>query len=196
MQGSDMDNEAKDVPVSGETGMQFPNGCTDEECSIEVVETNPGAVGPVKVSVFQDWMASFALGRFLLKLFHFRMVRFFAVAGLNTAFGYAVFSLFIFCGIHYTLAALLGQVIGVLFNFRTYGVLVFKNKNVNLLPRFIAVYVITYFCNIGGMTLVKNLYGWNDYIASAVMCVPIGLLGYVLNKILVFEPIIHRNRRS
>lgn len=192
-----MDDSAMDVHVSceDETEMKFPHGCTDEECSVEVVETNPGAAGPVKVSVFQDWMASFSLGRFFLRLLHFRIVRFFVVAGLNTAFGYAVFSLFIFCGIHYTLAALLGQVIGVLFNFRTYGVLVFRNKNVNLLPRFIAVYVITYFCNIGGMTLVKHLCGWNDYIASAVMCVPIGLLGYVLNKILVFEPIIHRNRR-
>lgn len=144
---------------------------------------------------FCRWLQSFPLGRFLVKIFGCRLVRFFSVAALNTAFGYTVFSLFIFCGLHYTLAALLGQIIGVLFNFRTYGALVFRKREIRLLPRFIMVYVITYFCNVGGMTLVKFLWGWNDYVASAVLCVPVGVLGYLLNKVLVFEPI-RRSKRK
>ena len=127
------------------------------------------------------------VGRFCLRLFDIKMIRFFLVAGLNTAFGYAVFAFFIFIGLHYTLAALFGQVIGILFNFRTYGVLVFHNKRFNLLPRFILIYVITYLCNIGSMYLLKYYLDLNDYGASAIMCVPIGLLGFVLNKIFVFE---------
>ena len=142
-------------------------------------------------SGFKRWMEKSALGRFVLKMLDVKMIRFFLVAGLNTAFGYALFAFLIFIGLHYTVAALIGQIIGVLFNFRTYGALVFKNKKLNLLPRFVMVYVIMYFCNIGGMTLLKLQFGANDYVASAIMCVPVGLLGFLLNKLFVFERIRH-----
>lgn len=145
-----------------------------------------------KPSRIKSWMERSSLGLFVLKVLDVKMIRFFMVAGLNTAFGYALFAFLIFIGLHYTVAALVGQIIGILFNFRTYGALVFKNKKLNLLPRFVMVYVIMYFCNIGGMTLLKQQCGANDYVASAVMCVPVGLLGFVLNKLFVFE----RIRRS
>lgn len=142
---------------------------------------------PQGTSRVQKRLESCSLGRFVSGMCRLKMVRFFLVAGLNTAFGYALFSFLIFIGLHYTLAALIGQIIGVLFNFRTYGSLVFRNKKLNLLPRFFMVYAIMYFCNIGGMTLIKSFFGANDYVASAIMCVPVGLLGFVLNKLLVFE---------
>lgn len=133
------------------------------------------------------FLERFPLGRFCLRFIDVKIIRFFLVAGLNTVFGWCVFSLLIFIGLHYTLAALLGQIIGIFFNFRTYGSLVFKNKKINLLPRFIAVYVLTYFCNVGGMTWLKWAFGLSDYVVSAIMCVPIGILGFVLNKLFVFE---------
>ncbi len=140
----------------------------------------------------QSWLERSSFGRFVLKVLNVKMIRFFMVAGLNTAFGYSLFALLRFIGLHYTLAALLGQIIGILFNFRTYGALVFKNKKLNLLPRFVLVYAITYLCNIGGMTLLKHWFGFNDYVVAAIMCIPVGLLGFLLNKKFVFE----RIRRS
>ncbi|MEG1498028.1 MAG: GtrA family protein [Bacteroidales bacterium] len=128
-----------------------------------------------------------ALISYIHTLLSKKLIRFFLVAGLNTVFGYLVFAFFIWCGLHYTLATLLGQVIGVLFNFKTYGALVFKNKKNKLLPRFISVYIFTYFCNIGAMTLLINLTGWSDYAVAAVMVLPIGLLGFLLNQYFVFR---------
>lgn len=132
-------------------------------------------------------MEKHSLGRFCLHVFRIKMLRYFIVAGINTAFALCVYSSFLFIGLHYTLAALFGQILGILFNFKTYGGLVFKNNRLDLLPRFILVYVLTYFCNIGSMKLLKMAFGFNDYVAGAVMCIPIGLLGFVLNKIFVFE---------
>ena len=98
-----------------------------------------------------------------------------------------VYAFLIFIGLPYWLAALLGQIISILFNFRTYGALVFKNNNLKLLPRFFLVYTTTYFCNVGGMWLLKYTFGMSDYYTAAVMLVPIGVLGFVLSKFLVFE---------
>ena len=121
--------------------------------------------------------------RFLLSK---ELIRFGLVALLNTAFGYAIYALFIWLGLHYTLATLLSTIIGVLFNFKTYGVLVFKNKSNKLIFKFILVYIFLYLCNIGGIAALK-LCGLSSYIAGLVMIVPIGLLGYLLNKKLVYE---------
>lgn len=160
--------------IKGEKGMQ---------------ETQPHRSRPTEKSRFVTCMEKYGLGRLWLRMVNIRMIRFFLVAGLNTVFGWGVYAFFVFIGLHYTIAALVSQIIGILFNFRTYGALVFHNKAFNLLPRFVLVYVITYLCNIGSMTLLKWIFGVNDYVAAAIMCVPIGLLGFVLNKIFVFERI-------
>lgn len=141
------------------------------------------------------FLERFPPGRLCLRFIDVKIIRFFLVAGINTVFGWCVFSLLILIGLHYTLAALLGQIIGIFFNFKTYGSLVFKNRKLNLLPRFIAVYVLTYLCNIGGMTWLKWAFGLSDYAVSAIMCIPVGLLGFVLNKLFVFERVRRARKR-
>ncbi|MBQ8045896.1 MAG: GtrA family protein, partial [Bacteroidales bacterium] len=64
-------------------------------------------------------------------------IRFVLVAILNTLFGYGVYSLLVFLGLHYSVATLGSTVLGVLFNFKTYGVLVFKNTSNKLIFRFV-----------------------------------------------------------
>ncbi|MBR0078741.1 MAG: GtrA family protein [Bacteroidales bacterium] len=113
-------------------------------------------------------------------------IRFVFVACLNTAFGYGLFAFFIWIGLHYTLATLLGTIIGVLFNFKTYGLIVFKNKNNKLIFRFIVVYVLLYICNIGGIALLKY-FGCSSYLAGLIVAAPVGLLGYLLNKKFVYD---------
>lgn len=58
------------------------------------------------------------------------------VGALNTLFGYTIFTFFIMMGLHYALAALLANILGVLFNFKTTGKIVFKNSNNVLLVKF------------------------------------------------------------
>lgn len=110
---------------------------------------------------------------------------FLVVGGINTLVGYGIFSLLIFLGLHYALAAFLSTVIGILFNFKTTGMIVFKSKNNKLIFRFLAVYGVTYIINV---TYLKILIPYcNVYILGAISILPLALISYFLNKKFVFE---------
>ena len=115
-----------------------------------------------------------------------KLILFFLVAGLNTLFGYVLFAGLIFIGLPYVLATLLAQILGVLFNFKTYGVLVFKNNDNSRIFRFVGVYILIYIINISLMFLFRKLWGLNDYEIGAILAIPMGLLGFFLNKRFVF----------
>jgi len=114
-----------------------------------------------------------------------RLFLFLIVGGVNTLFGYLLFALLLYIHLHYTLASLLATIGGVLFNFKTTGVIVFKNKDNRLIFRFIAVYLATYLLNIGGLKIFSIL-NINMYIAGAILILPIALLRFVLQKKFVF----------
>ena len=87
---------------------------------------------------------------------------------------------------HYSLAILIGTILGILFNFKTIGALVFREKNNSLIFRFIGVYGLVYLGNISGLRIFTYL-GISNYIGGAAMLVPMGLLSYFLNKYFVFN---------
>ena len=115
-----------------------------------------------------------------------QFLKFLVVGGLNTLFGYSVFALFIYLGLHYALASLLSTVLGVLFNFKTTGTLVFKNRDNSLIFRFFGVYGVVYACNVLLLKLLGGS-GFNMYWAGALAIAPLALLSFVLNKLFVFE---------
>lgn len=112
--------------------------------------------------------------------------RFIAVGVINTIVGYSLFAFFIYIGFHYTVAVLLGTILGVLFNFKTIGTLVFRNRNNLLIFKFISVYAITYVINIG---LLKLMSFWlsNMYLAGFILIFPMAITTFILNKHLVFK---------
>ena len=112
--------------------------------------------------------------------------RFVLVGLLNTAFGYSIFSLLIFLGLHYTVAILIATVLGVLFNFKTIGKLVFNNPHNHLFFKFIGVYTITYCINIilVKLLLINHI---NIYLAGAIAIFLAALVSYTLNKNWVFK---------
>ncbi|NLW46920.1 MAG: GtrA family protein [Firmicutes bacterium] len=114
-----------------------------------------------------------------------RLVLFFLVGGINTVFGYSLYALFLYLGIHYTLASLFSTIGGVLFNFKTTGVIVFKNHNNKLLMKFIGVYAITYLLNIGCLRIF-DIFNVNMYLAGAIVLIPVALIAYTLQKRFVF----------
>ncbi len=131
---------------------------------------------------------------FLKRYFEPQFVRFVLVAMLNTAFGLFINYLFLFIFEHllkfnhaYVVSNFLATIVSILFNFKTYGVLVFKNKDNKLLIRFLAVTTFTYLINIGGIALLEKLGSHNNYLNLTVMAVPVGLLNYVLNGIFVYK---------
>jgi putative flippase GtrA len=117
-----------------------------------------------------------------------RFVRFLLVAALNTVFGYSLFAALILLGIRYPIAAAIGTVLGILFNFQTTGRLVFERHDLSLLLRFFAVYGISY---VVGVSLLRwaDHHGISILVAAAVLAVPMGFFSYTLQRLLVFRSV-------
>src|SRR3989339_41741 len=115
-----------------------------------------------------------------------QFVKFLIVGFVNAIFGYGIFSFFILVGMHYSLAALFGTILGVLFNFRTISAVVFNSRNNWLIIKFAGVYVIIYLLNLIGLYIFK-LFFINVYIAGAILILPMAIISYMLNKKFVFN---------
>lgn len=115
-----------------------------------------------------------------------KFIRFLIVGGLNTLFGYFMFALFIFLNFHYSIASLSATILGILFNFKTTGRLVFGNRDNVLIFKFFGVYTIIYFMNIA-ILKVFSIYKVDMYLAGALLLLPTAVLSFMLNKKFVFK---------
>jgi putative flippase GtrA len=113
---------------------------------------------------------------------------FIAVGLLNTVFGYLVFAVLFWFNVHYSIAALASTVVGVIFNFNTYGLIVFNNNSYSNFGKFILIYAINYFIGIGILYYFNSL-GYNLYIVQALSLLPLALARYFLMKFFVFTKI-------
>ena len=113
-------------------------------------------------------------------------MRFLVVGGLNTLFSYCVFALFLWLGVPYPLAVLLASILGIFFNFRTYGAMVFGSHDNRLLLRFFGVYAICYLLNLAPLAWARH-HGFSLYIAGAVVAIPMAFVAYTLNRLFVFR---------
>ncbi len=116
-----------------------------------------------------------------------RFIKFILVGILNTIFGYSCFAFFVFLGFGDVLAPLFANILGILFNFKTYGHLVFKNPDNSLIFKFFAVYSIVYISNVAGLVLFAELGLKNRYISGFILLLPLALLAYYLNGKYVFK---------
>lgn len=126
------------------------------------------------------------LRSFVVKLWGHEFFRFLVTGGINTVFGYSVYSLLTFIGLHYTLVVLLGQISGILFNFNTTGRIVFNNTNPRLLYRFAVVYLVMYILNVFFLGLLVRI-NFNMYFSGAILILPMALVSLFLFKIFVFS---------
>ena len=115
-----------------------------------------------------------------------QFIRFVLVGCLNTAFGYGVYCLMIWLGLSYWWASLVSNVLGVLFNFKTIGILVFKNPNNRLFFRFVSCYILAYGLNVGIIWLLKFT-GLNDYWSGMIATPFVALFSYFYQKLFVFN---------
>lgn len=122
------------------------------------------------------------LGRWLVRS---KFVRFLLVGGLNTAFGYGLYALLILLHVPYPLAVFLSTTAGVLFNFKTYGTLVFGSHDNRRIWRFIAVYALVYVLNVIPLAWAKR-HGFSLIAAGAVIALPIAAVAFLLNRRFVF----------
>ena len=117
-------------------------------------------------------------------------IRFLFVAGINTAFGLLIYYLILFLIKNAYVSVVVATIIAVLFNFKTYGALVFKSNDNSRVFRFIGVYCCTMAVQ---MTLLKLLaLGGipNPYIAGAIILLPVSLLNFFLLRRFAFNGVV------
>lgn len=114
-----------------------------------------------------------------------KFIKFLVVGVINTAFGYGMYVLLLFLGLHYAIASFFATVSGILFNFKTTGKLVFKNSDNALLFKFIGVYAVIYIINVVCLK-VFSFFLVNLFAAGAFMVLPTAILSFTLNRKFVF----------
>ncbi|QCP50764.1 GtrA family protein [Trinickia violacea] len=114
-----------------------------------------------------------------------RIARFVAVGALNTVFGLAVYTLFVWFGSAPWLALIGGNLAGVAFNFLTTGGLVFADLSPQRIPRFVAAYVGTYLLNLGLIhQLTPRVAG--PIVSQAILTPIMAVIAYLLMSKVVF----------
>lgn len=115
-----------------------------------------------------------------------KFIKFVFVGFVNTIFGYSIFSFGIFIGLHYSISLLLSSILGIIFNFNSIGLLVFKDNNKELFFNFLFIYLIIYIVNLLFIKLIFFIFS-NYYVSAAIMLVPSALLSFLLLKKYVFN---------
>jgi putative flippase GtrA len=114
------------------------------------------------------------------------ILRFLAVGGLNTLFGYASYAFFILLGAPLAVAVAASTVLAFIFNFFSYGGLVFGTTSHAFLPRFLAFYAL-----LGGLNFLLlhalTHFGLGALWAQAILLPAIAAIGFVGMRVLVFR---------
>ena len=110
-------------------------------------------------------------------------LNFLKVGFLNTFFGYSIYVTFLFLGFSFRISLIISTILGVLFNYSTFGKFVFRySLNFKSLFKFIFLYVIVYFINFYLLLFLSKTTNLVPYIGQ-VVCIPFVILlnWFVLN---------------
>jgi len=111
--------------------------------------------------------------------------KFLFVGALNTVVGYGIYALFILIGCIANIALFFQYIFGILWNFKTTGVIVFKNHENKLLFKFILSYVFTFTINSILLYFINQFL--NAYISQAILILPVAMISFVIMKFWVFK---------
>ncbi|MBI5279626.1 MAG: GtrA family protein [Burkholderiales bacterium] len=114
-----------------------------------------------------------------------RFLRFLVAGGINTLFGFAVYSASIAAGAEIWLALLVGMLAGTVFNFFTTGGYAFRQLSIRRWPRFVGCYLFLYGLNLVLAQWLTPLAG-GPVQAQALLLAPLAILSYVMMARLVF----------
>jgi len=127
------------------------------------------------------------LKQLIHRVFRISFIKFLFVAGINTAFGYLLYSLTVFILKNPYVSVVVATIIAVIFNFKTYGTLVFKSKDNSKVFRFFGVYLVSMLVQMGLLKLLAIMGISNPYIAGGIILLPSALLSFVLMRVFVFN---------
>jgi putative flippase GtrA len=114
-----------------------------------------------------------------------QLIRYYAAGLINLAFGFLLFSLLVYLGMHVYLAQALSHFTGVMFNYLTYSRYVF-DQNGSSKFRFGLSYVGNYLLGLVSLWAFLKLVD-SPYIAGLMSAVAVSLINFVVLKALVFR---------
>lgn len=105
-----------------------------------------------------------------------RIFKFLGVGVLNTVFGYAVYAALLFINTRYLIALLISTVAGVVFNYFSFGRMVFQgNDGWIAFGRFLISYALIYGVNATLLRALTNNFYTGPYLGQ-VICIPISVV--------------------
>ena len=110
-----------------------------------------------------------------------KVARFLATGLLNTAFGYGVYAGLVLAGVPYIPALVAATVLGVLFNYFSFGKLTFRvATDAAGLPRFLAAYGMALAFNAALLWAAHNALGLHPLVAQLACLPPTVAVTYLL----------------
>lgn len=113
-------------------------------------------------------------------------LRFLLTGLVNTAVGYALFAALLLSGARPLLAVAMATALGALFNFLSIGIVVFRNADVMLLPRFLAVYVVQCCVNSAALSALAAI-GVGPLIGQLLLLPPLAIGTFLAMRSMVFR---------
>ncbi|MEG1643683.1 MAG: GtrA family protein [Bacteroidales bacterium] len=122
-----------------------------------------------------------------------RFVRFVLVGGVNFIFGTGLYCLFVYMRFSDWWAFLLANVIGVMFNFKTTGILVFRSHANSLIVKFALCYVVVYVGEVYLKRFMEMVTLAGEYWSGIISIVMGSLVSFVMLKYFVFKNQLNEN---
>ena len=117
-----------------------------------------------------------------------KKISFLAAGVLNTLFGYAAYAVLLFVGCSYPVALLLATIVGVMFNYFSFGKFVFSDHRDWIeFSKFVAVYVAIYAMNATGLWVLTQNFLLDPYVGQVICVPPSVLLSWFLMNYWVFK---------
>lgn len=105
-----------------------------------------------------------------------RIIKFLSVGVLNTVFGYTVYAALLFVKVPYLIALFVATIIGVIFNYFSFGRMVFYGHGGWLVfGKFVIAYALIYGANAALLRVLTKDFLLNPYLGQ-VICIPLSVL--------------------
>lgn len=119
---------------------------------------------------------------------YIHFLKFLLVGGINTLFGYLIYAFFVFAVHNRYASVALATIVAMFFSFFTYGSIVFKAKNKELLGRFFIYYLTMMMIQMIFLKGLEYIGVSNSYLAGAILLPPMAGLSFLLIRRFVFKP--------
>ncbi len=116
------------------------------------------------------------------------IIKFLTVGILNTIFGYGIYAVLLFADIPYLVALLFATISGVLFNYFSFGYIVFNGyRGWFIFCKFAITYLAIYGLNAIGLSALIRYFYVSPYVGQVICIPPSILLSWFLMNCWVFK---------